>query len=456
MLGRELHPSDLADRPGLKVDLDRWVAAGLLSEKQATAVLEHERTLAAQTMAPPSAVVPARPSRIPVVAEALGYLGGAFAIVGMGLLVAQYWVDMALAGRLALSGTTAAALAGAGFLVHEQSSPALARLRWFAWLLSTAATGLFVGVLAVDGLEVEAASSVVLLCGGAVVLESGILWWWRNRPLQQLTCLGGVVVFVGALVAGFASEGPVGLAVWAVGGSFLVLGLRRRTPLPLLTEGVGAVAVVVGAAITTADRPGFGLAFSVATALGLLALAVVPGLAPDRADQLMLGVLGGISMLQAAPSAVGYFAMDAGVGTGVTTWTLGAVLLFVGSRRLVRLPYVAQVLGGAALVGGAALTGFQWPGFAPLFGMATAVGLVALGMLPGQVLLSVFGSIGLLINVPWAIVWFFPGEGRVPLLLLVSGAVILAIAVLLTRMRGRFREELAGGAQERASDAIRT
>jgi hypothetical protein len=64
-------------------------------------------------------------------------------------------------------------------------------------------------------------------------------------------------------------------------------------------------------------------------------------------------------------------------------------------------------------------------------------------MLPGQVLLSVLGSIGLLVNVPWAIAWFFPGEGRAAVLLLASGALLVGVAVLLTRMRGRFREELA-------------
>jgi hypothetical protein len=137
-----------------------------------------------------------------------------------------------------------------------------------------------------------------------------------------------------------------------------------------------------------------------------------------------------------------YFARDAGVVTGVVTWTIGGLLVLVGARQLVRVPMVVEALGGLALLGGAALTGMQWPGFAPLFGLATALGLVALGMLPGQVLLSVFGSLGLLINVPWAIGWYFPGEGRAPLLILVSGVLVLAVAVLLARMGGRFRREL--------------
>ncbi|MGZ4532985.1 MAG: hypothetical protein ACXVXP_11620 [Mycobacteriaceae bacterium] len=43
----------------------------------------------------------------------------------------------------------------------------------------------------------------------------------------------------------------------------------------------------------------------------------------------------------------------------------------------------------------------------------------------------------MLVNVPWIIVWFFPEEGRVPLLTLISGALILAIALLLARQGGR-------------------
>ena len=103
---------------------------------------------------------------------------------------------------------------------------------------------------------------------------------------------------------------------------------------------------------------------------------------------------------------------------------------------------IAEALGCAALIGGAALTGTQSPGFASLFGVATAIGLVGLGMVPGQVLMSLFGSVGLLINVPWAIAWYFPGQGRAPLLILTSGALILGVAVLLARLGGRFRHDL--------------
>jgi hypothetical protein len=212
----------------------------------------------------------------------------------------------------------------------------------------------------------------------------------------------------------------------------------------MLTELVGAAAVVVGPAMASSQWPGFGILFGVVTALGLVALALVPRLAADRGDQILLGGVGAVALLESVPSAIGYFSRDAALATGLAIWFVGAIVLFLGARRLVRLPVVVEAAGAAALIGGAALTGIQATGFATLFGIATAVGLIALGMLPGRVLLSVFGSLGLLIFVPWAIGWFFPGENIAPVLILVAGALILGVAVLLTRMGGRFRKELGG------------
>jgi hypothetical protein len=274
--------------------------------------------------------------------------------------------------------------------------------------------------------------------------QSGLLWWWRERPLQQLVCVGGVVVFVGACVAQVATAGAVGMAVWMVGAALVVAGLRRWTPLPMLTETVGAGSVVVGALITTNDWTAFGLLLAVATAFALLALAAVPGLVVERADRRLLAIVGAVALLQGVPSAIGYFAREAGAATGLVVWAVGAALLLLAARTSIRRPEIATALGSIAIIGGAALTGAQWPGFAPIFGIVSALALVALGMLPGQVLLSVFGSLGLLINVPWAIGYFFPGEGRAPLLILISGALILGVAVLLTRERGRFHRELGG------------
>lgn len=447
MPSAQLPPPPIQSAPAeLAAQLDHWVAADLLTREQAAAIQAHELQAVVPAPAPvmPMAPTPARRRRIPPVAEALGYVGGVLTIVGLVLLVAQYWPDMAIAGRLALSGAGAVALLFGGFVVHEHADPSFARLRWFLWLAGTAAAALFVGVMTRDAFDVEPVRQVVIACSATVAVLSGILWMWRERPVQQLTCLAGVAVVVGTLIAELTSTGPAGLAVWGVGAILLVLGLRLVTPLPLLTEAVAAATVTVGAMIVVAEWAGFGLILALITAMALLAIAAVPGLAPTAAHQIVAVAVGGLAMLQAAPSTLGYFGRDAGFVTGLATWLVGIALLYIGGRSVVRAAVVAEVVGGLAIIGGAALTGLQFEGVAPLFGIASALGLVALGMIPGRVLMSILGSLGLLINVPWAIGRFFPGEGRAPLLIMVSGALAITIAVLLTRMRTRFRDELSG------------
>ncbi len=423
-------------------ELARWVGAGLISKGQADAIRSFEQGRI-EVAPPPPPPPPAPPRRVPVVAEALGYLGGALAVSGIGLVVGRYWPDMTVGARLVLSGVAAFALFGAGRLVREQEDPAFARMRAFLWFGSTAATALFVGVAVRDGMDVEKPETVAMACGAAVALQGGLLWWWKDRPLQQLSSLAGLAVFAGAVAAHFGDQFPVGLTIWVLGACYLAVGLSHRTPQPMVLDAAGAVAVIAGAGIAISDqRPGFGLAFDALTALALMSLALVRQLRTTRGEQLLLGIVGAVVAVQAFPSVLGYFTPDAPYATGLGTWSIGALLLFVGARRLTRLPEAVESAGGIAVLVGAALTGAASPGFASLFGIATAVGLIALGTLPGRVLLSVFGSLGLLVNVPWAIGWFFPGEGRAPLLMLVSGALILGVAVWMARMGGRFRREL--------------
>lgn len=437
-----------AARTDLEGDLDRWVAAGLVTDQQRAAILAHERGGPSGAEAPaaaaPAAGAPAAPApparRIPAVAEALGYLGGILAVTGLGLVVGSYWPDMATGGRLALSGMAALGLLAAGGLAREQADPALARLRWFLWLAATAATALFAGVLALDGLG-TADETVVLACAAAVTVVSALLWWGHDRPIQQLTMMGGLAVTAGAATAEVATGVPIGLAPWAVGVALVALGLRRGTPEPVLTEAVGALAVLVGGFIAASGREGVGFPLVVVSAFGLLALATVGDVAPDRADRQVLGIPAALALTQAVPATLIWFSREAGGMTGLVTWVAGGLLVLAGARGRVRLAVQAELLGGAGLIGGAAITGAQWEEAAPLFGIVTAVALLAWGMRPDQVVLSMLGAAGLLINVPWAIGVLFPGEGRAPLLIMVSGALIIAIAVLLTRKGGRARDE---------------
>ncbi len=434
--------------PRLGIQLDRWVAAGLLSADQADAIAEHEgaRALTRGTVVtaspPPAASAPRR--RIPVVAEALGYIGGILGTVGLVLLIGRYWDDMATVARVGIAGTAAVALVCAGWVVHEALDPALARLRWTLWLASTAATALCAFVIADRALELHPDERIALVIAAAIAFESAVLWWNRPRPIQQITTFAGLAVATGLLFEEFTSDTITGAALWLLGVTGLMLGVRRLTTLPTITLATGAIITVVGTFVVASVNEGVGLPLVCLDAGALLALALAPdrGLS-SRRDRIALGTIGTIALLQGLPQTLVWFGRDAGIATGFVVWAIGALLLVVAAHRRIRGAIGVEVVGSIAMIGGAAISGAQSVGFATVFGVTTAIGFVAFGMLPGRVLMSLFGSAGLLAFVPWTIAHYFPGEGRAPLLILVSGALLVGIAVLLARQGGRFRRELA-------------
>lgn len=423
--------------PAFVAMVDDWVRAGLISQEQSVLILAREQAKAQAALV--SAPAPRARRRTPAVAEALGYLGGMLVGGSLVVLTVRYWSDISTAGRLGVSGGAALLFLAGGAATHESASVALARLRAFLWLASSAAFAVFAVVAARDGFGVDRAETLVLCASAAVAGENGLLWWGRQRPVQQLAFLAASTSLLGAVVAEFTEPpGWIGVTVWASGCVMLVLGLRRLISAPVPTDALGALAILTGATMVAAQWQAIGLVMVVATAGGLASLALVPGLARDRADQLTLGILAAVALLQSVPGTLGYFAADAGGATGLVTYGVGAVLVYAGGRRLVRVPDVVEVVGGAAMLGGAALTFTQWHGFAPVFGAVTAIGLIALGTVPDQLFLSLLGSLGLLVNVPWALTWFFPGQARVPMLTLVCGALIVAIAVFLNRRGDRY------------------
>ena len=429
---------------GLEQRLDRWVRAGLISSTESKAILDFE---AQKQPVPPAALRKVKAPgarRIPATAEALGYLGGVLVTVGLVLVATKYWPNMSVAIRLVLSGVVSALLIAAGAAVRGEEDRALARFRWFLWLASSATTGLFAWIFSREQLQYMIRSSV-LITASAIVVESGVLWNRRSRPIQQIVFLGALATTAGAAAATVfpgSEAGPSGIAVWVVGLAFAVIGFKRYIVGAIMTESLGAVALVVGSALVTTRWHSIGLVFQLANSLGLIAIAVIPQILQRREDQIIAGIIGLVAAFMSLPATLSYFADQAGILTGAITWIAGACLIAASSKRLVRVPQVAKVAGGAMVIGGSALTGAQSQDVAPILGLLSSIGLIILGTRPGQVLLSAAGSVGILINVIWGISWFFPSEGRAPLLMMISGILVIAIAVWMTRMRGRFRAEL--------------
>lgn len=420
-----------------------WVEAGLLTGDQVTAISAYERDRGSEH----GQSMPARSAFSTTVPEAIGYLGGLLALGGLIALISRFWESVSAPGRLGMTGGAAIALGLAGALIAEDRAAAFTRLRAVLWTFSVVATGITVGIGMDEWVTSARTETVVLAVAVAVLIQAGAMWAGRPRPLQLIAFLAACPVVTGSAVAhipGIVGEGAGrGLTVWATGVFVLWLGLYRISVdrisvdrvsvVRLVWVVIGAVAALVGAALVTSQYTNLGLLFTLVTALGIMSLAVVPGLVAGSGERLALGIVAGVVTFQTAPLTIGRYAADGGLVTGLVAWGVGGLILGAGVRKMLRLPRVFEVFGAVVMVIGAAVISVQFTAIAILLGLVTAVGLLVLGTFPDRVLASVTGSVGLLINVPWGISHFFPGEGRVPLLILVTGLLILGLAVLLAK-----------------------
>lgn len=444
--GLASHPGPVPPRSLDRRDLDRWHDAALLTSEQVEAIIRFEQGATTTAEAPPPGRAPGRErsSRVPMIAEALGYLGAALAAVGIVLVVANSWDRLAVGLQIGITAGASAALTALGAATARDRDPALVRMQAVVWAAASAAAGACAATVATNGFDVEDGTVVALAVASVVGLHSAALWRNRLQPLQQVVALVALLVAVGAAVAAVeTASGWWGGAVWGTSVALIGLGLSDRGSLPPLTAAIGALGSVVGA-IAVASGVAGGDLFLVATALVLAAAALVP-LPVPKLDRALLGTIGAIASVMSVPGAIAWYAQDAGVATGAVVWTAGAGLVSLGLARRVHLPLLAQGVGAAALLVGAGVTGAQWPDVAPALGLLTAAGLLVVGSRPGAVLESLAGALGLLVYVPWAVGRWFPGEGRAPLLLVVSGLLIVGVAVLIARLSGRLRHELRSG-----------
>ena len=427
-----------ATRTWVEVALDRWQAAGLLNREQVEAIRVFETS---RTPVKPKRQIAGRFS--PVV-EGLGYLGGVLGLVGVLMLVVHYWPDMNVAVRLVMTVGGAAVFVLAGAMVDESSDPAFMRLRWFLWTLGTAAVGA-TGFVVADGVfEFDRANRTVLSVALPVMVVGGLLWLRRVRPLQEVALWGGLAVSVGAAVSEFAGIGWTGVGVASTGLAIASLGWSELVPVPPLTTGLGLLTLIPAAGMAADDWRGGSFLVAVATFLALVVVGAHPGWIRRHGTSLVTAIMGGVGLAQWAGPTIAHFAGDAGIVTGSIVALIGVGFLVLADREFLSGELLFGTFGGLALVGGVAITGTQSQSVATLAGLVVAVVLLAVGTSPGRVMASMLGLVSLLIYVPWSIGWFFPGEGRAPLLIAVSGLLIVGAAVIMARMGDRFRRELGG------------
>jgi hypothetical protein len=425
----------------LSSELSRWVEGGLLSAEQASAIAQFE---AARRPAPVASAMASR--RVPALAETLGYIGAVLAVTGIVLIIVRYWPDMSTPARLGLSGSLAILLGAGGALVHEALDAAYARLRGVLWLASTASAGLFaiVGARALHRGGDQRAELAVLVGALAVSGLSGVMWNGRLRPLQEMATFAGAVVAVGAALRLVATSGAMGLGVLVCGAALVALSLTRKVTMPFVADLVGVGAILVGGVVLTNFSLRAGGPLAAVCAAGLIGLALAPRVALDASEERLYAIVGVLAMLQTWPMTLNYYAHDAGLLTGGVVWVIGALALAAALRARVRSPLLLEWGASLVMLLGAAITQAQFASLAPALGLATALGLMVLGSRPGGVMLTFVGSVGLLVNVPWLVVRLFPGQVRAPVVIVITGALFVGLAVLLSRERGRLHDVMSG------------
>jgi hypothetical protein len=274
-----------------------------------------------------------------------------------------------------------------------------------------------------------------MLVALSVGLQSGLMWAGRDRPVNLAVHLVAWPVAIGAISAHLVSTTWQGLAIWSVGAIGIWLGLFRVRRWSVLWALIGGGSALVGAAFVASRNEGIGLGIALATALGLLALGMIRGVVEEPGPRIGISILGAVATLQLAPTSIGYFSDQSGVLTGAVVWVVGGAIFFAAVGQLLWAPRLCEVIGAAAMVVGAAVIATQATALALGLGLVTSLILIGVGTRPERTSSSLVGVGGLLIFVPWTLSHFFPGEGRVPVLVTVTGIVILAVAIHLLRRR---------------------
>jgi hypothetical protein len=286
----------------LRALVKRWVEAGLIRPDQAGAILaaEDEGLLvdgpAAGSQAGAGAGEPARGAAgaatasaaaalrgaggragvLALVAEALGYVGAALALVAAFLIAERFWADLRPWARVLLPAVAAGALFAAGAFVRERRASPAARLGGFLWFLSAGACALTLGLAGDELLGFDGDSSA-LLAGVGTAIFAGGLWAARRQALQQIALFASIMTTVTSGLAVAELMDWTGLALWGLGVAWLALAwggllLPERTGYAL-----GALAALLGPRLLGPLGPGSGRAWlllGLATAMAFVAASV--------------------------------------------------------------------------------------------------------------------------------------------------------------------------------------
>jgi hypothetical protein len=267
------------------------------------------------------------------------------------------------------------------------------------------------------------------------------------RVTESLGYLGGLLVVVASLllVGRLWSNLALGARLSVVGGAALLL-LVGGAVLPVArsaaSERLRSVLWAMAAATT---------AFFV----GLLGYEVLDlrdndhGLVVTSASAALAGTLW--SRLRALPQQAVCFVALAGTAAavllelpthganrpavaGLGILAVGAVWIALAHRDRLQHRSAGLALGAAGTVVAAVMISNS--GWGHVVALAVVVGLAAAGLVVGETVLLAAGAVGILLVLPPVMNDWFPGAIAAPLALLVSGALLVLVALRALRARG--------------------
>jgi hypothetical protein len=299
----------------LKDQLSRWLNAG--TDEQAARITAFEAARAEN-----------QERRVPLIVEALGYLGAALAVIAVLILAQEFWADLELWGRLALLGIVTLGLLIAGWVLRDSPLEAVRRLAGFLWLFAAVGVAFTFGILTADGFD-SSPEGAALVGSLAAVAFGFVLWRLRTESLQQLAFFAALVSAAMSVV-GVAdwSEEFLGLSMWAIGTVWLFL--TWGTVIHPTTTGyaLGSIGALVGVQMMSFDGVGWPMLLGVAVAGALIAASVA-------LRQIVLLALGAAGVFVFVPQVVFHYFGDS-LGAPVTLLLSGAALIG-GAVALARL-----------------------------------------------------------------------------------------------------------------------
>lgn len=247
---------------GIPPDLARWMEAGLLSSEQIDAIVSFER-----------ARTPHR--RIPLIAEAMGYIGAILALAGGGVAIGQVWEDWTEMQHVAIIGAAAATALLGGWLLRSQTEPALQRMMSVLWAFSVGGAAGTAALFYGEILEVPELMRALTI-GGTAAVYAAVLWLLHRHALQEAALfVAGLVTSIGivlALVEEPAPQWGFALVVWAYGLTWMVLGWKQLVQPAWTAMGLGSMVWAFGPSI--GSEHGWMLGLGLLTAAAFMTLGV--------------------------------------------------------------------------------------------------------------------------------------------------------------------------------------